>query len=222
MSFISRFINEVSSIQMEGVFNPYRNRCELCDALAAPRVRRHNLFVYLQAVDRLDLDCAWLGRDLGYRGGRRTGLALTDEPRLADFQRAFGGAPVRRATLGPPLAERTAAEVWGSISELPSAPFLWNVFPFHPFAVGNPMSNRAHTARERELGAEILATLLGWLRPRRIVALGRDAFETLNRLGHRPTYVRHPSYGGKSDFIRGIRHFYDLPGVASGPCAGRS
>jgi len=29
----------------------------------------------------------WMGRDLGYRGGRRTGLALTDEAHLPLFSR---------------------------------------------------------------------------------------------------------------------------------------
>lgn len=211
MAFISTFVDEICSVRMDSVFNPYRERCATCDTPTAPVIRRCNLEAYLRAAERLGLECAWFGRDLGYRGGRRTGLALTDEPRLAAFQQAFVGADVRRATSGAPLAERTAAEVWNVIARLETPPFLWNVFPFHPFDEANPMSNRAHTVRERDLSAELLSTLLGWLKPRRIIALGRDASQTLARLGYACTYVRHPSYGGKRDFVRGVFQFYELP-----------
>jgi hypothetical protein len=36
----------------------------------------------------------WFGRDLGYRGGRCTGLAFTDEAHLPALRLTFKNAPV--------------------------------------------------------------------------------------------------------------------------------
>ena len=72
------------------------------------------------------------------------------------------------------------------------------------------MSNRAHSVREREICADILAALLDWIKPPKLIALGADAFRTLNRFGYTCTYVRHPSYGGKADFVRGVCDLYNL------------
>jgi len=210
MNFVSTFVEQLAQIRLDNVFNPYRDRCTLHDSIGAEAIRRRNLKIYLRAVEDMDLRCIWVGRDLGYRGGRRTGLALTDEPSLAIFANTFGGVCVKKATVGPPVAERTAAEVWKVVPRLTSPPFLWNVFPFHPFSPGDPMSNRTHTARERDLAVDILASILGWLKPHRAIALGRDAVPILERFGCKPIYVRHPSYGGKADFLRGIRNLYPL------------
>src|SRR5262249_29263157 len=92
------------------------------------------------------VDSIWIARDLGYRGGRRTGLPLTDEVHLPTFSHVFGGLKVHRATIGPPVAERTAAIVWRMLRCISVPVFLWNVFPFHPYLPGEPLSNRCHSA----------------------------------------------------------------------------
>jgi len=211
MSFIESFIRDLEGVRFNSVFNPYADRCSECDSPNAPNIRRANLLSFLTAADKLDLTTVWLGRDLGYRGGRRTGLALTDEPHLSTFSAIYPNTRVKRATVGPEVSERTATEVWNMIAKLPSPPFLWNVFPFHPYDAGNPFTNRAHSALERDTCVDILASLLAWLKPKTVVALGADAHRTLERLGHKCTYIRHPSYGGKADFVRGVCELYSLP-----------
>jgi hypothetical protein len=215
MNFIETFVNDLAAIRLESVFNPYIDQCQTHDGQKSPAIRRANLTAFLNVAEKLDLSSAWFGRDLGYRGGRRTGLALTDEPHLASFADIYPGAEVMRATIGPEMSERTATEVWNMLAQLPSPPFLWNIFPFHPFDSQNPMSNRAHSARERDVCADILASLLGWLKPSRLVAIGGDAARTLNKLGYSCTCIRHPSYGGKAEFVRGVSEFYGLPQAAA-------
>lgn len=82
--------------------------------------------------------------------------------------------------------------------------FLWNVFPLHPYCEGDPFSNRAHNAHERKAGVELLTAILGFLKPKRIIAIGNDAYNALSRMIPEENLrkVRHPSYGGQNEFLR--------------------
>ncbi|KAA0592081.1 uracil-DNA glycosylase [Azospirillum lipoferum] len=203
-------------MRLPAVFNPYHDRCLTSDREDAPKIRRNNLVEYMRAAEGR-VSSVWFGRDLGYRGGRRTGLALTDEQHLTAFSERYGGISVVKATCGPIVGERTATVVWGVIRQMPTPPFLWNVFPFHPHTPGDPMSNRCHTPSERRSCATLLSSLIDWLQPERIVAIGNDAYKGLTDMGYSATCVRHPSYGGQTDFIRGIREIYGLSSTDSLP-----
>jgi hypothetical protein len=216
---IERFVEDLAKVRLAAVFNPYADRCALSDRNDAPAIRRANLTAYMHASEG-HVSSIWFGRDLGYRGGRRTGLALTDEHHLSAFSARYGGIRVNRATDGPPVGERTATVVWSVINRLPEPPFLWNVFPFHPHEPGDPMSNRCHTTAERRSCERLLGVLLEWLKPRTIVAIGNDAQHALSDLGYDSRCVRHPSYGGQTDFVRGMDEIYGL--LPTAPAAGQA
>lgn len=205
---VRQYVSDLSSVTIPNVFNPYRDVCEQSDHLSSPAIRRLNLELYLTKVLESGVDSIWLGRDCGYRGGRRTGIALTDEIHLESLERRLGVAGINKATLGPPVKERTATEIWKRVSEIDSKIFLWNVFPFHPFESGEPMSNRRHSTREFLACRELLSSLLTHLKPRTIVALGADAYRETLRLGVTATLVRHPSYGGHIEFAKGIHDLF--------------
>jgi uracil-DNA glycosylase len=209
-NFPDTFVTELATLKFDHVFNPYSDRCPDHDRPDAPGIRRRNLVTILAAAESIGTDSIWFGRDLGYRGGRRTGLALTDELHLAALGQAFGNAKMERATITEPVAERTAREIWRMIKCVPVAPLLWNAFPLHPFEPGNPMTNRCHTAREARMVEDLLESLLAWLRPARIIALGNDAHRALVRMGHDAICIRHPSYGGQAAFVAGISEVYGL------------
>ena len=202
------FVNHLSQITFNGVFNPYRDLCDEHDHSESPAIRRLNLQRYLDAAVNYEVESVWLGRDCGYRGGRRTGIALTDEINLEALDYMFGISGLAKATIGEPVKERTATEVWKIIREVDAKVFLWNIFPFHPFEDGNPMSNRCHSAREFNECKELLCCLLEWLQPKMIVAIGADAHKALSRLKFKASPVRHPSYGGHLEFANGIRQLY--------------
>lgn len=202
------FVAALSEIGLEGVFNPYRNRCEVHDLADAPAVRRRNLRNYLSAIEQLGVDTIWMGRDLGYRGGRRTGLALTDERRLDAVALSYPGAAANKATRGPVVAERTAAEIWAILERLERRPLLWNVFPFHPHEAADALTNRKFTARELAAVSELNDALFKWLKIRRIICIGQDAATYAKAFGVSVECVRHPSYGGVSDFRRGMQEIY--------------
>lgn len=205
------FLEALSTMHLEDVFNPYADRCAVYDKPNAPALRRENLRTFLMAATAQSIDSIWIARDLGYRGGRRTGLPLTDEVHLPAFSKTFGGLKLHRATIGPPVAERTAAIVWRILARISVPVFLWNVFPFHPYLPGEPLSNRCHSPRERRAGESFLIDLLDMLKPRRIVAIGGEAHRFITGLkGSDCYYVRHPSYGGQNDFIAGIVELYQI------------
>ena len=74
----------------------------------------------------------WVARDLGYRGGRRTGIPITDEFHLQQAGAMMGGVELVRATLGAPVAERTSTVVWDMLGRIGEPILLWNAFPLHP------------------------------------------------------------------------------------------
>ena len=150
-----------------------------------------------------------VGRDLGYRGGRRTGLALTDDVHI-DRHANRWDIVTQRPTIGAIVAERTAAVIWSVLDRIESRIFLWNVFPLHPHEADDPFTNRQHNARERRAGEDLLRALIFLLRPARIIAIGNDATAAANRVENMipVVCVRHPSYGGQSQFLRQIAELY--------------
>lgn len=212
------FIDALMGLRSPDAFNPYTDTCDDHDVVGAPEVRRRNLRLVLEAALATGIESIWVARDLGYRGGRRTGLALTDESHLKAHAKLYGGLPLARATRGPIVAEMTAKTVWTTLSVVGRPVFLWNVYPLHPHPRGDPMSNRPHSRAERESASHLVLWLVAVLRPRIVVAVGKDAFEALRASGVEPLAVRHPSHGGQSEFRRGIANAYGLtlPPTASG------
>jgi uracil-DNA glycosylase len=214
---VNEFVDELRSISLPNVFNPYRDVCIFSDHPASPSLRCQNLAFFLKAMLKYETRSLWLGRDLGYRGGRRTGIALTDEFHLDVLQDTFGVVGIVKATLDAGATkERTATEVWKLLSRIRQPVLLWNAFPFHPFDQGEPLSNRRHTAQEFELCRHILTTFVEWLRPKTIIALGADAEAAISSIGYECQRVRHPSYGGQNDFAREIARIYCLPSLVTG------
>ena len=205
------FVKALASLSLEDVFNPYSDTCPVHDRTDAASYRRTNLRTYLSAAENIGVDTIWMGRDLGYRGGRRTGLALTDEFHLAEMARVYPGCASRQATRGPVIAERTAAEIWGVLKVIEKPPLLWNVFPFHPHEADNPLTNRRFKAKELALVNELNNALIKWLGVRRILAIGQDAASYATAFGVEVLTVRHPSYGGVKDFRNGMRQIYSIP-----------
>lgn len=206
---VGTFIGRLSEQRLERVFNPYADRCPAHDRADAPGRRRANLRHYLGVLRRRPGAAVWIGRDLGYRGGRRTGLALVDEAHLGVCGARFD-ISLRRATVGAPVTERTAAAVWQALGRIEQPVACWNLFPFHPHPDRQPFGNRAHDARERDLGRWFLEAFLDLIGPEHLVAIGADAAEALRRFGHDCDAVRHPSYGGQRAFADGIAARYGL------------
>jgi hypothetical protein len=198
------FSTALAQINLPSVFNPYSDCCPVHDLTDAAVVRKRNLTLFLESALDAQVDTIWVARDLGYRGGRRTGVPLTDEVHLGQASALMGGVRLDRATQGPILAERTAATIWKVLSQIAEPVVLWNVFPLHPHEHNDSFSNRCHTRIERDTTWPLLLALIAMIKPRRLVAIGRDAGLALTEL----QIPIHTSYGGQNEFISGISQIY--------------
>lgn len=211
MTWEEVFVERLTNVSIANVFNPYSDRCEVHDLHDAAQIRCQNLQAVLSVRQTMGVDSIWFGRDLGYRGGRRTGLALTDEKFM--FQKgetSTNHLKIARATHGNPVSERTAAVVWSLIERLDRPPMLWNAFPFHPHEPGAPFTNRTHTKRERLETAWTIEALVQRLGNPRLIAIGNDASKALSDLGFEHLSARHPSYGGQREFISTMERIHGL------------
>ena len=213
----STFADALAQTSLKAVFNPYSDHCSLHDRTDGPRVRKRNLVHCLEAAIETGVDTIWIARDLGYRGGRRTGVPLTDEVHLTSASSLLGGIALDRATHGPVVAERTAAVVWRVLSRIGAPVVLWNVFPLHPHEADDPLSNRCHSRAERDATWPFLVALIEMIAPRRIVAIGRDAGLALAGIDIPVMTVRHPSYGGQAEFIAGVHAIYGVRDTEPAP-----
>ena len=205
----NQILDALEQFQFENTFNPWFERCAVYDSEGAPELRRRYLFEILEQAAATELDAIWVGRDLGYRGGRRTGLALTDDIHFFDHLKRWEIEP-QRPTFGAPVAERTASVIWAVLLRVQVPIFLWNVFPLHPYCDSKPFSNRAHNAHERKAGVELLTAILELLKPKRIIAIGNDAYNALcvTIPEENLCKVRHPSYGGQNEFLNTMETLY--------------
>lgn len=210
-SAIDAFLNDLSTYEAERVFNPWAANCERVDVEGSFGVRRENLRAVLYAcADAGEVD-VWIGRDLGWRGGRRTGVALVDESSLKDYARSIKVSRLSKATAGPAMRERTATEIHLARARVSRKLFFWNVFPFHPHEADKPQSNRMHTRSERDAGLIFLKKVLKLLPVDRVVTIGNDATQAVQGIGVECCSVRHPSYGGQREFHRQINSHYGVP-----------
>jgi hypothetical protein len=171
---------------------------------------------YLEAALDTRVDTIWIARDLGYRSGRRTGIPITDELHLERAGALMGGIQLDRATHGVPVVERTSTVVWDVLARIGEPTLLWNAFPLHPHEPKHPLSNRGHTRAERDATWPLTMALIAMLRPRRMVAIGRDAAEALAGGDVAVQIVRHPSHAGQAEFIAGIGDIYRIGETSSG------
>ncbi len=102
-------------------------------------------------------------------------------------------------------SENTASIVWEYLQSVTRLPLFWNAFPFHPHPAGNERKNRAPSVAEVNEGSEYLKELADIFQPSTIAGLGHKGTACVKKVFNEDVlYIRHPSYGGKRDFLKGM------------------
>ena len=190
--------------RLPGRFNPWGDVCPVHDLTEDAAVRRlERLRGFLPAAARLLL----VGEAPGYQGCRYSGIPFTSERLLCAGDIPRLPAMPRVTNRGTPWSEPSATVVWETLRALGLAEttVLWNAFPFHPHAPGRVLSNRRPTREEIREGLDHLVLLLGAYPEARLVAVGQVAREALRQAGACCEAIRHPAYGGKPEFVAGLR-----------------
>ncbi len=172
-------------------------------------IRRENLRLYLRQMASHRPHVLLVGEAPGYQGCRLSGIPFTSEyimlngvPGVPIFGEAHGYRKTEE--IERVKKEPSATIVWNTIAAVGILPLIWSAFPFHPHRAGNPWSNRPPRAGELAIGQRFLADILRLFAVDLVVAVGNKADQSLTRMNIPHTKVRHPSQGGKADFVAGI------------------
>ncbi|QBZ83123.1 putative uracil-DNA glycosylase [Hydrogenovibrio crunogenus] len=197
MDAISNFISELKKQKnTPTVSNPY-----LVAGVA------ENLEAYLDSMLSIDGKRVILvGEAPGYKGCKITGIPFTSGKVFEKVKHPLLLKIKEKLVLTEIEAENTATIVWNYLSTKTTTPLFWNSFPFHPHPEGNENKNRAPTDDEIEYGVMFLRTLYEIFKPELVAGIGNSGLNCAKRAfpGVSVKYIRHPSFGGKSEFIEGM------------------
>ena len=206
MTKISAFINKISRIPSPpNANNIYSNKHSL------NRIRRNNLKIYLEKMSILKPITILVGEAPGYQGCRLSGIPFTSEyiilnglPGCEIFGNRIGYA--KSVEFDRIKKEPSATIVWNTLINYHPLPLIWSAYPFHPHNPGNLNSNRKPRKDEMEIGLPILEEIINLFTIKELIAIGNAAAEQLSRLNLNFVKVRHPSHGGKPEFVKGINN----------------
>ncbi|MCX7545794.1 uracil-DNA glycosylase [Marinicella gelatinilytica] len=207
MVCIKKFVNDLACRGYRPqTHNPYKN-----PDLAA------NLYQYLITVKHHNSRPVLLvGEALGFKGGRLTGIPFSCGDIYSRFNHPLLLELKSKLILTSQESENTATMVWEYLTEKQQTPLFWNAFPFHPYQVRRPKTNRAPTVNEIQQGSRYLQQLADIFQPTTIAGIGRKGQLAAQKAfpNHAIQRIRHPSFGGKREFISGMDGlFSDLKSI---------
>jgi uracil-DNA glycosylase len=189
----------------ESLLNPYSYQHPNTDQPNAPKIRQRNLLNYLSHFEDKPRYLI-IGEAPGPWGCRFSGVPFTSERQLAQGELPFNGKPT--SIHNPPVAERSATIFWDTLKPYHQDFLVCNSIPLLPHKPNDPQTLRPPKRTEIREFQFILAFMIEQLQPETILAVGRRAEEALHMLKQPSYYVRHPSHGGKGEFIKTLVEFF--------------
>lgn len=195
---LNKLLNSLSKRKSSHtVFNQYQDKNIL-----------NNLKLYLKYLLKNKPDILIIGEAPGYKGCGITGIPFSSGRFIKESKHKIFKEIRGQIKLKQVVSENTAKILWSFIGNKP-APILWNAFPFHPHKKRNLNTNRKPTQSEIKEGEKYLLMIYELFKPKKICALGRVGEATLKKIfpNKEIVYIRHPSHGGKREFIKGMEFF---------------
>lgn len=215
--WIQDFISDLKSYQGKDSFNPWADYQEGLDfSPHAPDIRCENLARYLKM--RPSPRFILVGEALSFQGGRFSGIAMTSERQLLSDTGSFIFEGIKQRTSHPTatskhtvsekgFSENTGSIVWKTMASLiPAMDWMtWNIFPFHPYRVGEFLTNRLPREDETQMGLDFFKKhFMQFFPETTLVSVGKTSFHTLSTANFCPFLVRHPANGGAGLFLNQI------------------
>ncbi len=202
---IDQFIRAIAQPHPSGMFNPWSQQSPSELKPIAYLARRKRLHHHLNCPNpRIIL----IGEAAGYQGCRFSGIPFTSErlllegqiPRMPDLKGK------RLTSRTRPWSEPSATIVWGTLHALglENEALLFNAVPWHPEGKKGALSNRTPTLSEKREGAPYLKQFMSLFPGIPVAALGNTASSTLTALDIPHRQIRHPAYGGATQFRKGL------------------
>ena len=203
MMTIDEFINELS----------HEKETEYFENFYKDENKRNNLKAYLEEMKKIHPKVLLVGEAPGYLGCAITGVPFTDERVIKDYNEILPG----EYKVNGYQKERTARAMWDVVKELGQVPLFWNSFPLHPHKVGNVKSNCPPRYEDKNnIGKKYIQYIIQMFEIEKVYAVGLQAFNTLKEMDvngfegtKEKSYIRHPSYGGKTECQNKIREIFD-------------
>ena len=168
----------------------------------AGRLRRANLERYLTTVGA-QANTVLVAEAPGWRGMTNTGVPFTSMRELGpDY--LVPPEPTAPWEASSRVVQAALASWHGAL------PMTWAIFPHHPFAAPDRLTNRTPRPAEVREGAPVAFALLDAMRAGpggddvRVVAVGRKAQGALALAGIDAVAVRHPAQGGAAQFTEQV------------------
>jgi len=166
-----------------------------------------NLKQYLTIMNNLKGKKVLLvGEAPGYKGCKITGIPFTSGKVFEQIPHPLIKTLKDKLSLKTIEAERTATIVWNYLLTKNNTPLFWNSYPYHPHPSNEPDKNRTPTNEEIEQGVYFLNKIEKIYKPTIIAGIGYSGVQCAELAfpNKKIEYIRHPSFGGKSDFIQGM------------------
>jgi hypothetical protein len=196
--FINNLRNEKSSSEFVNQYNANTKHNEIAT---------NNLKLYLNTIYLQHPQYIFIGEAPGHKGCRITGIPFTSEYILTqNYRNGFFGENngYQIVNKEKPYKESTATIIWQYFNQSKFVPCFWNSFPFHPHKINDLHSNRKPNENELIVGKKYLLELISIFKIKSIISIGKVSHELLEKNNINSIYIRHPSNGGKNDFISGM------------------
>lgn len=196
---IDQFLDDLKNHQNSAtVNNPYQNQ-----------YARENLKLYLDYVFRQEgKRYLFIGEAPGHLGCAITGIPFTSGKIFEQFGHPLLMTLKDQIKLPQKEKENTATMVWEYLSIDGFTPLFWNSFPFHPHELAQRETNRPPISEEIEVGVKFIRQLVQFYKPNLIAAIGKKGIRGMKQAypGEEFECIRHPSRGGKQQFIKDMDH----------------
>ena len=190
---IDSLLSKLAGTRTEAsLFNPYNEVCKTTDISTAPGLRQGNLRLFLESHLNLKTDLLWIFDTPDYHNAKLSGIPLVNSSLYSRVEDLLGMTEhFENAGKAHNVNENSKIEenLWNSFAKSSTHPLVWNVMPFYPYKGEDMTSKRKATKEEVIKYGEFLRSIISIFKPKKVVAVGREAKAAVDLLEIEAVYI---------------------------------